>query len=265
MNELEIEKIKGYLSTSRFGERLYYQSEVDSTNEWAKRTAEREPSMGGSIFLSESQTEGRGRRGRIWYSPPKMGIYLSILLTSETHPVSNPLLTLVSGVAVCRAIREITGLGVQVKYPNDIVHQDKKMGGILTEAKWHGDRFLFMIVGIGVNTSMDKGEFPAELRSRVASVFPEGGLAPDRERLIAEILNQFAHYFSGMQKDGVRPVLKEWFGLNNTLGRRVEVERAGETFTGIALRVNPEGGLEVRTSSGEIQTVGLDDEVRILS
>jgi BirA family biotin operon repressor/biotin-[acetyl-CoA-carboxylase] ligase len=264
MGGLSIERIKVHLSTPRFGERFFYRPEVDSTNEWAKRSAEGESILGESVFLSDGQTEGRGRRGRFWFSPKDRGIYLTILLDSATPVAGHPLLTLLSGVAVCRGIREVTGLEAQVKYPNDIVHRDKKMGGILTEAKWQGDRRLYLVVGIGVNTSIPVGDFPGELRGRTASVFPEGGLAPDRERLIAEILNQFSRCLNGVESEGVQWILNEWVRMNNTLGRRVKVEREGETFTGTAFKINPEGELEVRTDSGGIRSVGLDDQVRIL-
>lgn len=265
VRNLDVKKIEAGLNTRRIGRCLLYKKSVDSTNDWAKESAEAGDWNEGTVFISDSQTKGRGREGKIWHSPPGQGIYLSILIKPNLEDFYIPWFTLVSGVSVCRSLRKITGLGIQIKFPNDIVFQDKKMGGILTEAKWLGNRVLYGIVGMGINTWKEPPDVPGTSTGWITSVSNELGYQVERETVIAEVLNEFESQYETIFSVGLGPILKEWGKLSNTLGRRVQVDRSGETVCGWAERFNERGDLVVRTESGAYRTVTLAESVRFRS
>ncbi|GAG46082.1 unnamed protein product, partial [marine sediment metagenome] len=140
-----------------------------SSNDLAWDLAVKDEPEGGVVF-AETQTKGRGRLGRSWFSPKQKGLWFSVILRPQLQPVYVPMITIVSSIAVAKAITKYTGVSVWIKWPNDIYVNGKKVGGILTEMNTELDRIRFVILGIGININLQPQDFPEEFRDKAASI-----------------------------------------------------------------------------------------------
>jgi BirA family biotin operon repressor/biotin-[acetyl-CoA-carboxylase] ligase len=245
-------QIKGDL-----GRQIVFYDTVGSTNTVALACGE-EPEEG-TVILSDSQEKGRGRLGRSWVSPPGVNIYLSILLHPRIEPEHATLITLLSAIACTYALRKTTGLSISVKWPNDLMAADRKLGGILTEMKITGKKIVLAVIGIGINVNMAAHEFPDQIRTTATSVKIETGEDVSRERIIAEILNETDRWYKVLQTGRSREIVDEWQRLTSTLGRRVLVTTGQETYTGLAEGIDDKGMLLIRLPSGEIKRISSGD------
>jgi len=156
------EEVTAGLKTTWLGRPFYYYEEVGSTNQVAKDLAEQGAPHGAAV-LAEGQTSGRGRLGRGWLSPAGKGIWLSLVLRPRVAPWQLPQLSLLAAVGVASAIKEITGLEVGIKWPNDILSRGKKLCGILTEMRAEVEITQYVILGIGLNVNLDIEDFTRDL------------------------------------------------------------------------------------------------------
>ena len=190
-NKKNIEALlKERIDTSK----IYYYKETTSTNTLAKEKARACACAGGSIFIAERQTAGRGKPGRDFFSPDG-GIYISFLLTPEKMRAGGaPAFTLAAAVAACEAIENVTGRQPRIKWVNDILLDGKKIGGILTESEIEAESgcFKWVVVGIGINYCIREEEFPEELKGKAGSVYPDGQAKASKARMIAELINRMA-------------------------------------------------------------------------
>lgn len=244
------------LNTKFMGKKIYYFDTVSSTMDVAWQLGIK-GSCEGTIVLAESQTKGRGRLGRNWFSPKYKGIYLSLILRPKILPHQMPLLTLMNAVSICEAIREKTGLTCQIKWPNDILIHHKKLGGILTELNAETDVSRFVVIGIGLNVNNDK----KTLSSGATSLKEQKKEEINRPDLLQELLRKIeANYFI-FQKKGSQPIIEKWRDWNISLGRRVKVICQKEHIEGEALDIDIDGGLLIRNDTGLIQKVMAGDVV----
>ena len=248
-----------------FGRPLLWLASTGSTNDVAARLAEHGGEEGTTV-VAEMQTAGRGRYGRSWFSPPGAGLYVSVILRPAGNPApSNPnastLITLASGVAVAEAVRSVTGLPAEIKWPNDVVIARRKVAGILTESAAQAGAVQHTIVGFGVN--LQPAAYPAELTSRVTSVEAETGRPADRGLLLAEILAALSERYGELRAGGFDAILGAWRRLAPSLPRSpVEWETSAGTRRGRAEDIDEEGALLVRV--GERLERILAGEVRWL-
>jgi BirA family transcriptional regulator, biotin operon repressor / biotin---[acetyl-CoA-carboxylase] ligase len=245
-------KIKGDL-----GKDILFYETTDSTNTIALKFAE--TNKEGLVILSDSQEKGRGRLGRRWISPPGVNIYMSIVLKPVVKPADATLITLMTAVACAVALRKITRLDIRIKWPNDLVVSDKKLGGILTELKVCQERIAFAVVGIGINVNVDTKVFPEEIREIATSVKNETGQIYSREDIIAEVLCQMHRWYSALKRMDRETILSGWRSLNSTLGREVVVTAGRETCKGFAENIDEEGMLLLRLPSGEVKKISSGD------
>ncbi len=226
----------------------YYES-TDSTNEEVKRAAARGAAEGFAACADE-QTAGKGRRGREWKSPAGEAVYFSFLLFPEIAPEHAPMLTLIMGLAGSLAVRELTSLPAQIKWPNDIVIGNKKICGILTEAVPGGG----IVIGCGVN--VNNGAFSEEIADRASSLFLEGGCKVSRGHLLALMLRHFyRNYRTFLLTENLVALVDEYNGLLVNLDREVRVEDPLGAYTGIARGISDTGELLVETEPGAVQRV----------
>jgi BirA family biotin operon repressor/biotin-[acetyl-CoA-carboxylase] ligase len=211
----------------------------------------------GSVVLAESQTKGRGRLGRIWFSPKYKGIYLSLILRPKLSPAQAPVLTLLAAVSISEAIKELTGVQTQIKWPNDILVQHKKLGGILTELSAEMDEINFVVIGIGLNVNNDK----KALLGGATSLKSEKKENINRISLLQEILRKIETNYLILEKKGAKPIIEKWREHNITLGRRVRIYSHKEHIEGEALDIDVDGGLLIREDSGIVQKVMAGDVV----
>jgi BirA family biotin operon repressor/biotin-[acetyl-CoA-carboxylase] ligase len=244
--------IKGEL-----GREIVFYEKLDSTNSAALDFAEKEGE--GLVVLADSQEKGRGRRGRVWLSPAGANIYMSVVLKPETIPEDTILITLMAAVACATALRNVAGIDVRIRWPNDLMVSDKKLGGILTELKVSGKKIAFAIVGIGINLNIDTKILPAEIRDLATSVRDETGETQSRERVVAELMNEMSRWYSVFKKADREAILSAWRSLNSTIGRQVEVMTGQGTYEGLAEAVDDEGMLLLRLRSGEVKRINSGD------
>ena len=246
------EEITQNLNTEFIGRRLFIYDETDSTNERAKASGEIE----GSVFIAEVQNHGKGSRGRGWVSPRGTGIWHSILLKPDIPPSEVSQITLVAGLAVCRAI----GMGAKIKWPNDIVIGTKKVCGILTEMSAETDMVHYVVCGIGINVNTEN--FDAEIKHRATSMYIESGDKQIRNDIIARELNYFEYYYKKFLEGGLGAILDEYTENCVTIGRDVTVIYKKENVTGKAADIDENGALVVETADGTIRVTSGEVSVR---
>jgi BirA family biotin operon repressor/biotin-[acetyl-CoA-carboxylase] ligase len=233
----------------RFGAVLEVHPVVDSTNDLARALAEA-GAPEGTVVIADQQTTGRGRLGRLWFSPPKRNLHLSVVLRPPLSPPQAPILTFAAAVALGQAIREKTGVQVQLKWPNDLLVSGRKLAGILTEMSALGREVSWVVVGIGVNVNLEARHLPGELVETATSLKIATGQAHSRAELGAAILQSFERWCARLYVEGPDAVLDAWRQQSATLGRRVRIREAGETIEGIAVGLEGTGALLVETAPG---------------
>jgi len=244
------------LNTKFIGKKIYYFDTVSSSMDVAWQLGIKGSSEG-TVVIAETQTKGRGRLGRNWFSPKYKGIYLSLILRPKILPNQTPLLTLMSAVSICEAIREKTGLTCQIKWPNDILIHHKKLGGILTELNAETDLSHFVVIGIGLNVNNDK----KTLLAGVTSLKEQKKEEVNRLDLLQEILRKIEENYFVFQKKGGKPIIDKWRDWSISLGRRVRVIFQKEHIEGQAIDIDIDGGLLVRNDSGLTQKVMAGDVI----
>ncbi|MFC1704087.1 biotin--[acetyl-CoA-carboxylase] ligase [Candidatus Omnitrophota bacterium] len=252
------EEIQFDLRTTFIGKKVYFFETTTSTMDVAFNLGLDRASEG-TVVCAEVQTKARGRLGRSWVSFKKKGIYFSVLLRPSLLPNETPKLTLLSAVAVVQAIKEITGLEAHIKWPNDILIDDKKVGGILTELDAETDAVKFVVIGIGINANVTKSAVP----SHATSLKIECGREVSRVELTKEILRRIEALYIEFQKEGFHPIIERWRELSSTLGKRVRVTCHKEKVEGEALDVDMDGGLLIRKDSGFMEKIYTGDVTRL--
>lgn len=245
--------IKNGLNTDFIGHNIFIYDETDTTNNCAKTN---NTAPDGSVFIAEVQTHGKGSRGRGWSSPKGTGIWHTILLKPDISPLEVSQITLVAGLAVCRAV----GLNSMIKWPNDIVIGSKKVCGILTEMSAEMDMVNYVVCGIGINVNMPN--FDDEISNRATSMYIESNKKYVRSEIIAKLLNEFEYWYSKFLDGGLAAILDEYKKSCVTLGRDVNVIYKKETVTGRAIDVDENGSLVVETSDGIIKVTSGEVSVR---
>lgn len=249
-------EIQFHLNTKVLARKLYYFESCNSTMDMALKLAE-ENVPEGTLVVAETQTKGRGRLNRHWLSPKYKGIYLSLILRPMIAPNQAPLLTLLSAVAVCQALESFCGILARIKWPNDILINQKKVGGILTELNAEMDVVRFVIVGIGLNVNNEK-EY---LLDSATSLKVEKKVAIYRVGLLQEILRSMENLYFDFQKKKTKDILQLWRGFALSLGKRVRIVSLQEEFEGQAIDVDEDGSLLVRSDAGIIRRVTTGDVV----
>ena len=225
---------------------------LDSTNNLAKELAGR-GAPEGSLVVAETQTRGRGRLDREWDSPPGLGLYVSLVLRPALPPMELPQITLMSAVAVVRAVRRVAGVAPGIKWPNDLLLNGKKLGGILTEMETESDRIRHVVVGLGLN--VNNPGFPPDLAATATSLTLAVGGAFPRVSLLQAWLEEFEALYERFLHQGFPEILEEWKRYTVTLGRAVTVRQGPREIAGQALDVAADGALLVRIANGEIVRV----------
>lgn len=224
---------------------------LTSTNTVLKEQARR-GKLTHAVCLCEQQTAGRGRLDRSWSSPEGQGVWMSVLLSPDLPAEKAPLITFCAALAMTQAVRSLTGLEARIKWPNDVVLQGRKVCGVLLEAGFRPDGELFVVIGTGLNVR--EQAYPPDLADRAISL-AECGAAPERSELIAAYLNALENALAAVRRDGFSGISEAYHALSCTLGNQVQVFAPVENFTGVALDVDEDGALLVRTDNGGIRRV----------
>ncbi|MGE1062752.1 biotin--[acetyl-CoA-carboxylase] ligase [Megasphaera paucivorans] len=248
------------LQTKVFGKKIHYKEKVDSTNNVAKKLAE-EGAEEGTIVLAEEQSGGRGRLERSFLSPFAQGVWFSLILRPTFLPMEVSKMTLLAAVALTKALHKMGLVECGIKWPNDILVKDRKVVGILTELNASMERINYLVMGIGINTSLTKKELPKDLRKTVTS-FTIENVPVHRQALLQEVLLQLERYYEIAETEGFKPILAEWKVLSMMMGKEVEVSEPGRSFTGKAVDLDDSGNLIVETEAGRETVLAGDVRVR---
>jgi len=264
---LNAQAIQRALSTRTLGRTLHVLDEVPSTNTAAAELA-RENAPHGTVVVAGCQTAGRGRLGRHWHSPSGKNLYCSVLLRAlpageqQAHWLS--WIPLLAALAVCRAVQVVTSLKPSVKWPNDILAGDRKLGGVLCESSGVGTTHAAVIVGIGVNVNIREDEFPDELRPIATSLLIEARQPWDRAALLAALLLELETRYESLQAGRHGDIRQEYMLRCATIGRRVRIELAhGESMDGTAESIQPDGSLRVVRDDGTLADVRTGDVIHL--
>lgn len=228
--------------------------ETTSTNDVVEKLA-RDGVREGVVVFAESQTKGRGRLGRAWMSPTHKGLWFSILLRPELRPQAATQLTIASATALRRAVKLVTGVTAEIKWPNDLLINGKKVAGILTEMSAEPDRVRHIIVGIGVDVNQEANEFPAELRKIATSLRIESGEMVSRAELATAILQELEKDYARVCGRKFAALADEWEAGCGTIGKDVSVQMGVQQVRGRAEALDDDGALLVRTEHGHLERV----------
>ena len=245
---LDIDQIEAARESSRIGKKIVLFQSTASTNDIAWEYAVNVDNDGLCV-LTESQYKGRGRRGRVWFSELRQSVLCSVLLTKTAAPAE--MLTLTAGVAVAEAIIDYCKTSCRIKWPNDILIQDQKIAGILTEKQTVDGSDAF-VIGIGINCHQTAAVFAGyDLQIPATSLAIETGQDIDRTKLVCGLLEQIelwlgkADHPSSIvnRQSGNNPVTQRWLQLSGMLGRHITVECDGIRHSGFCRGVDPVNGL----------------------
>jgi BirA family transcriptional regulator, biotin operon repressor / biotin---[acetyl-CoA-carboxylase] ligase len=224
-----------------------------STNDVIEKLA-RDGVKEGVVVFAESQTRGRGRLGRKWLSPPRKGLWFSVLLRPDLRPEETTRLTVASATAVRRAIELQSGLKAEIKWPNDIVISGRKLAGILTELNAELDRVKYVVLGIGVDVNLAPGDLP-ELRKLATSLQAELGRPVLRAELAVAILRELDIDYGRLTSGSFAAVADEWEAHCTTLGREIVIRTGERQICGRAESLGEEGALLLRTEHGHLERI----------
>ena len=253
--------IADQIHTKWAGKTVHFAREMDSTNLWIKRLA-KEGAPEGTLALAEYQSAGRGRLGRSWEVPEGTSVMMSILLRPKFEPQFAPMLTLVMGMAVAKAVKDL-GFDVSIKWPNDVVVSHKKICGILTEMGVLDGKIDYAVIGVGINVNIR--EFPEEMADKATSLYLESGREFDRSQVPGLVMEAFEKYYEEFVKTCDLSGLKEEYeSILANYDQPVRV-LAKEPYEGIArgitnggeLLVEKQDGTVVEVSAGEVSVRGL--------
>jgi len=252
------------IPTEFIGKEVLFFDELDSTNTKASKLA-REGVVEGTVVIAESQSKGRGRIERSWYSPPGANIYTSIILRPKLPPQATQTITLVSAVALAEAIEETAGVRPSLKWPNDILVGGKKVAGILTEMSSESDRVKHIIIGIGINVNIEVTDLPGGLRYPASSLKHESGSKIDRTELVRNLYSRLEKWYKILLSDGSEEIVETWREYFTFVGKEIRIEGyrgigAEPVITeGICLGIDSDGALLIKERSGAIERVVAGD------
>jgi len=250
------QEIQRGLSTNYIGKEIYYFPELKSTNIMAKeKVLHRVEGMDeGTLIIAEKQSAGKGRLGREWFSPPG-GIWLSIILYPQLFPSYISRITLMTAVAVVKTIKVCTQIEPQIKWPNDILINEKKVCGILTEMSAELDIINWVVVGIGINANIDLRDFPEDIQENTISLKETSGKEISRVKLAQTFLQEFEKYYEKLKRKEFSSILKEWKLYSHTLRKKIRVDIGERIITGEAIEINESGALILKKEDGELAEI----------
>ena len=263
-DDLSTETLHATLTTRRLGRPTLYFPSIGSTND--ELLARAAAGAGeGLLAVADVQTAGRGRLDRSWWAPPGSSLLMSLLLRPAIPPSRAGQLTMCLGLAAVEGIEAVTGLRPALKWPNDLLLDGRKLGGMLSELRLAGDRLDHAVLGLGLNVNLafDGPDVPADIAATAISLSAALGRPVDRLTLLGAILARCEAWYDRLL-GGESPHLA-WAERLDTLGQRVTVTLPNGILHGVATGVTPEGALLVRDGTGRLQTIWAGDVTAVRS
>jgi len=257
-DRLVAQEVQWDLGTEAIGRRVIVEPEVASTNDVAWRQiasagwlGDAPEQLNGLVIIAERQTAGRGRLGRSWESPPG-GLWMSVVLHAPHVRRYRPLLTIAAAVAVAQAIRDVAVIDAAIRWPNDVMIDNRKVAGVLVEAR-SGHRDIY-VLGIGVNVNVASDDLPADVRTEATSLRVQLGREVSCAQFARALLRQLDRWDERVQRGDHAALNTCWREMASTLGQRIEVQSGGKSFEGIAVELDLFEGISLRFDRGGVRT-----------
>lgn len=250
MDLLSSQNINHGLKTEFIGKNIIHFETIDSTNTYSKSIAMKEPE--GTVVISEEQTKGRGRLGRIWDSKAHEGIWMSIILKPDILPYKSTFLTIIAGASIAKALNDL-GIKVGIKWPNDIILNDKKLCGILTELSAEIERINYIVLGIGMNVK--NKDFPSDIENIATSLYKEGyeiSRVDIVRSILCELEKNYIRYIVNGDKKGIIDIYKKYSVVIN---KNIYIIKNEEKELVNCININLDGNLIVKRSDGSIDEI----------
>ncbi|MDD5771959.1 MAG: biotin--[acetyl-CoA-carboxylase] ligase [bacterium] len=251
------EEIFSELNTKTIGKKILFFEKAGSTNDLAYQYALKNNDEG-AVFIAESQTNGRGRMGREWFSPKGKGLWFSLILKPKFNFSDITLMPLLTAVACAETIKRTQDLDVNIKWPNDLLVNNKKIGGILLEMKAEIDKINFLIIGIGIDVNLNTKDYPKYLKDKASSLKIAKGNIISRVKLLVGILENIENRylrFPGNKND----IIRIYSELCCNLGKMINVETQTGIIKGKAIRIDESGCLILKDKSGKLIKISSGD------
>ena len=250
-----------YLKTKIIGKVMLSFQSLKSTNDLASQMAAGYADEG-VVVTSEKQTLGKGRFGRSWYSPEKVGAYISIIITPKIPLEKAPGLSIMTALAAAETFEKYCPGKVKIKWPNDILIGNRKVAGVLTELYTKSNKIDYVVVGIGININQKQKDFPQTIRKLATSLRQISGKKINRAKLTAEFLQHFEKEYKSYPKSQLGGSLKRIRAYSSLLGQTIILKTGDKSLTGQAIDINKTGALivevdgeKVTVSGGEVTVV----------
>ena len=256
-------KLRQHLRTKLIGKRIYFFKEIGSTQDLAVSLAEKDmKDLDGTVIISERQKNGRGRIGKRWISP-KGGIWLSVILKPKIAAAFSPVLSCVAAIAVCDTVNEKTKLRSNIKWPNDIVIRGRKVSGVLVDVSTEAENVNYAVIGIGINANVNNSRIISQVCDikgleffGITSLKSElGEIEVNIPEIILLVLQKLEYYYMQLNRGCYREIIGKWKDNSETLDNLVVIKRQNEIFEGIAVDVDVDGGLLVKSADGNTHRV----------
>ena len=250
------------LKTKVIGKRVHYFEEIDSTQNFAQQIASDEKENG-AIIIAEKQTSGRGRLNRKWTSP-KGGISFSLIIHPKFDVSSSTLIPILSAVALSKSIKSILGIETQVKWPNDIIMNGKKVAGILVDASFQANSIDYLILGVGINFDIDVKKLEKKLSKTpnfygVNSLRRKDDTTPPK-LLLKEFLLQLEKNLSQLDNGEKTKIIREWMKKASGIGKKITINTENGKISGISQGIDNDGALKLKTRK-EIKKIFVGDVI----
>ena len=260
---MKISEIKKHLAAETVGGKLFVYDEVGSTNDVLRELIGEGRAADGTVVVSDSQTEGRGRLGRKWVSPAGKNLYLSALFRPEIPPQESSVFTFLASCALVEVFSGY-GIGTTIKWPNDILVDGKKISGVLTELGTSDGSVDYLVIGIGVNLNLPEEFISREMEDisqKTTSLLILLGEEVNREKFCAGLINALDRFYAEFCRYGTRAIIDMWIERWGFLGKEISVDVSGEVVCGVVERVDTTGFLYLRTDDGDLRRIITGDSV----
>ncbi len=261
---LSPDEIQEAISTERLGKKIHWFETLPSTNIRAQELA-RQGAAEGEIVLAEGQTQGKGRAGRSWVSPPYLNLYLSLILRPTLPPSCTPQITLMAGVALADTIHSFLPSPPEIKWPNDILVGGKKIAGILTESCCEADGVVFVVVGIGVNLNFPRELMPKAIQNQATSFLILTQKTVDRDTFTSRLIQDLDQCYGVLEGKGFPFIAKRWESYFRLRGKRVRVDMPDGSVQGKAMGIDTDGALILEGEGGHRERIVAGDVIPIHS
>lgn len=255
---LNIAFLRKNLENNLFGRHIVYHQQTESTNDDAFSLAIKGAGEGTAV-LADSQSRGRGRHQREWYSPPGKNIYVSVILKPKINLREASQIPIVAGVAMAETIERFYTGDISLKWPNDVLLDDKKVCGILTQLKVSHDMIHFIVLGVGLNVNIGWEEFPEDLKATASSLFMKTGTFFEREGVIIILFENLAKWYKKLLTAGFEDIKAAWMEKTDMIGKNVAIGCLGEVTSGRVVGIDDDGSLILINDKKEKITVSAGD------